>query len=161
MGSAIHEHMKKASESCSTLSQVMLPGDANPAGTVHGGEIMKIMDTCGGVTAQRHARKTIVTVRVDELVFYQPIYVGELLICDARLVFTGRTSMEVEITVRVENLQSEEPVHTALKAFFTYVALDENRKPCAVPQLQTETDEQAHIFEERKQKYMERKNSTN
>ena len=62
--------MKSISESRSVISQVMLPSMANPAGKVHGGEIMKMMDTCGGVAAMRHAKADVVTVRVDELVFF-------------------------------------------------------------------------------------------
>jgi len=154
---AAYMHMKTVKESVSTLSQVMLPGDANPAGTVHGGEIMKIMDTCGGVAATRHARRTVVTVRVDELRFYHPIYVGELLICESKIVFAGHTSMEAEVIVRVDNLTDEDPVRTALKAYFTYVALDDDRAPCAVPKLKPETDEEKAAFETRRQKYLARK----
>lgn len=149
--------MKKACQSKSVLSEVIQPSQANPAGTAHGGEIMKIMDSCGSVAAKRHARTNVVTVRVDELMFYEPIHIGELVVCEAQLVFTGRTSMEVEITVVVENLSKDQPARTALKAFFTYVALDENGKPCSVPQLLIETLEEKEAFEERRQKYLDRK----
>lgn len=149
--------MKRASESKSVLSEVMLPSHANPAGTAHGGEIMKIMDSCGAVAAKRHCRMNVVTVRVDELVFYEPIYVGELVICESQLVFVGRTSMEVEITVKVENLVKEQPQRIALKAYFTYVALDENGDPCEVPQLLIESPGEKAAFEERRQKYIARK----
>lgn len=149
--------MKKAYESKSILSEVIQPSQANPAGTAHGGEIMKIMDSCGSVAAKRHSRTNVVTVRVDELVFYEPIHVGELVICEAQLVFTGRTSMEVEIIVKVENLNIDQPARMALKAFFTYVALNDAGKPCAVPQLLIETLEEKEAFEERRQKYLDRK----
>lgn len=150
--------MKKISESRSVLSEVMLPNQANPSGIVHGGEIMKIMDTCGGVAAMRHAKMNAVTVRVDELVFYQSILVGQLVVCEAEVAFVGRTSMEVKITVKVEDLVSDMPAKIALTAFFTYVALDKQGKPCAVPGLLLETDEQKDTFESRKQKYLENKN---
>lgn len=150
--------MKKISESRSVLSEVMLPNQANPSGIVHGGEIMKIMDTCGGVAAMRHAKTNAVTVRVDELVFYQSILVGQLVVCEAEVAFVGRTSMEVKITVKVEDLVSDMPAKIALTAFFTYVALDKQGKPCAVPGLLLETDEQKDTFESRKQKYLENKN---
>ncbi len=152
--------MKPISMSKSTLSEVMLPNQANPSGVVHGGEIMKIMDTCGGVAAMRHAKMNAVTVRVDELVFYQSITVGQLVICEAEVAFVGRTSMEVKITVKVEDLVSNCPAKIALTAFFTYVALDNHNKPHIVPELLLETDEQKATYEIRKQKYLEHKKET-
>lgn len=146
--------MKTISQSKSILSEVMLPNQANPSGVVHGGEIMKIMDTCGGVAAMRHAKMNAVTVRVDELVFYQSITVGQLVVCEAEVAFVGRTSMEVKITVKVEDLVSNFPAKIALSAFFTYVALDSCGKPNIVPELLLETDEQKETFEIRKQKYL-------
>lgn len=149
--------MKTIEESKSILSEVMLPSHANPAGTVHGGEIMKMMDACGGVTATRHAKTNVVTVRVDELVFYHPILVGQLVICEGELVFVGRTSMEIKITVQVEDLMSDLPGKTALTAYFTYVALDEDRKPCQVPELFLQTQEQRSAFEYGHNRYLEHK----
>jgi acyl-CoA hydrolase len=149
--------MKTINESRSLLSEVMLPSQANPAGTVHGGEIMKLMDACGGVAATRHAKTNVVTVRVDELVFYQPIYVGQLVMCEAELAFVGKTSMEVRITVKVEDLMSDIPSKTALTAYFTYVALGNDKKPCTVPELLLENDEQRKAFEYGKIRYLEHK----
>jgi len=149
--------MKTVNDSKSVLSEVMLPGQANPAGTVHGGEIMKLMDACGGVAAMRHAKTNVVTVRVDELVFYQPILVGQLVICEAELVFVGNTSMEMKITVKVEDLMSDVLTKVALTAYFTYVALDEKGKPCKVPELLLETEEQKTAYENGKKRYLEHK----
>ncbi len=148
---------KTVSQSKAVLSELMLPGHANPAGTVHGGEVMKLMDACGGVAATRHARRPVVTVRVDELVFYKPIPVGRLVICEAQLAFAGKTSMEVQITVKPEDLLSEDPPDVALTAFFTYVALGEDLKPAQVPALLAETAAEKEIFEARKAKYLELK----
>lgn len=149
--------MKKIVESRSVISDVMLPSHANPAGTVHGGEIMKMMDTCGGVAAMRHSKTNVVTLRVDEMVFYQPIYVGQLVICESQLVFTGRTSMEVLVTVKVEDLACENPAKVALTAFFTFVAMGENGIPCEVPALLIETEEEKQAFEKGKLRYMQHK----
>lgn len=149
--------MKTIEESKSILSEVMLPSHANPAGTVHGGEIMKMMDACGGVTATRHAKTNVVTVRVDELVFYHPILVGQLVICEGEIVFVGRTSMEIKITVTVEDLMSDLPGKTALTAYFTYVALDNDRKPFQVPELLIETKEEQEAFHYGKQRYLAHK----
>jgi acyl-CoA hydrolase len=137
----------------------MLPGQANPSGTVHGGEIMKLMDACGGVAATRHAKTNVVTVRVDELVFYQPISVGQLVVCEAELVFVGKTSMEIKITVKVEDLMSDLPCKTALTAYFTYVALDKDRNPCKVPDVLAETKKQQEAFQYGKQRYLAHKAS--
>jgi acyl-CoA hydrolase len=149
--------MKRIAESRSVLSEVILPGQANPAGTVHGGEIMKMMDTCGGVAAMRHAKTNVVTARVDELMFYQPINVGQLVICEAELVFTGRTSMEVKVTVKVEDMLSDAPSKVALSAYFTFVALDKDKNPCPVPGLMIETEQERLSFEEGKRRYMQYK----
>ena len=149
--------MKKISESRSVLSEVMHPSQANPAGTVHGGEIMKMMDTCAGVAAMRHAKTNVVTARVDELEFHQPIYVGQLVVCEAGLVFTGRTSMEVEVTVKVEDITSDIPAKIALTAFFTFVALDKDKKPCTVPGLLVETEEEQKAYEEGQKRYLQYK----
>lgn len=149
--------MKKSSESRSVLSQIMLPSQANPNGAVHGGEIMKLMDNCGGVAAMRHAKTNVVTVRVDEMIFHQPIKVGQLVICEGQLVFVGKTSMEVKVSVKVEDLMSEVPAKVALTAFFTYVAVDQEGIPCPVTGLLVETEEERETFENGRQRYLEHK----
>lgn len=153
--------MKTIDQSRSVLSEMMLPNQANPSGTVHGGEIMKLMDACGGVAATRHAKTNVVTVRVDELLFLKPIFVGQLVICESELVFVGKSSMEVKITVKVENLTDDSPSIIALTAFFTYVAIDKNRKPCIVPELLLMTDEQITAFEDGKKRYLAHKEKIN
>ena len=141
----------------SVISDVMQPSQANPAGNVHGGEIMKMMDTCGGVAAMRHAKCNVVTVRVDELVFYKPIYVGQLVICEAHLVFVGRTSMEVKVTVKAEDMKSECKSETVLTAYFTYVALDDEGKPREVAGLKPENNEEKQALELGWQRYLAHK----
>ena len=149
--------LKRIDESRTVLAELMLPGKANPAGNVHGGEVMKIMDSCAGVTARRHAKTNVVTVRVDELIFHEPVKIGQLLICESHLVYVGRTSMEIKVTVKVEDLQCDEPPKTALSAFFTFVALDSDGKPTEVPGLLLETEEQKKAFEEGRMRHLEYK----
>lgn len=115
-----------------TLAVGMNPEDTNPAGNVHGGVIMKHIDTAGGVVALRHARKNAVTACIDSLVFHHPVYVGDLLILKASLNYAGKTSMEVGVRVEAENLLTGEIRHTA-SAYVTYVALDERGRPAEVP----------------------------
>nr|WP_245867643.1 acyl-CoA thioesterase [Sporomusa silvacetica] len=135
------------------MSVVMQPDQANPAGNVHGGEIMKLMDNAAFVVAQRHARTNVVTARVDELIFHQPIYVGNLVTCHAFLTFVNRSSMEVVVTVEVEDLFSESPGKCALTAYFTMVALNVGGKPLSISPLQLETEEEKIRFEEGRQRH--------
>jgi len=144
---------KTVASSALIMSVVMQPDQANPAGNVHGGEIMKLMDNAAFVVAQRHARTNVVTARVDELIFHQPIYVGNLVTCHAFLTFVNRSSMEVVVTVEVENLFSEAPGKCALTAYFTMVALNVGGKPLRISPLKLETDEEKARFEEGRQRH--------
>ena len=125
---------KTMRDSFSVLAQMVLPMQANPAGNVHGGEIMKMMDSAAGVAAQKHAHTNCVTARVEELNFKKPVLVGELVTCKAQVIYAGRSSMEVFVTVESEDLISGKK-QIALTAFFTMVSLDKNGKPSAVPSL--------------------------
>jgi acyl-CoA hydrolase len=145
---------KTVAHSRAIMSQVMLPSQANPAGNVHGGEIMKMMDTTAYVVAARHAHTNIVTARLDELVFHTPIYVGALVTCKGEIIFVGRTSMEVFVTVEAEYLEEEKPPQVALTAYFTMVSLDENGVPCQVPRLILTTPEEKKRFQEGKERYL-------
>lgn len=122
---------KKQQDSISVLAEMLLPYQANPAGNVHGGEIMKMMDSTAGVAAQKHSRRNAVTARVEELCFKKPIHVGELVTCTAQVIYAGHSSMEVFVSVESEHLTSGRK-QIALTAFFTMVALDENNRPCEV-----------------------------
>lgn len=146
--------VKSVQQSKVTMSTVMLPHHANPSGNVHGGEVMKLMDTAAGVAAHRHARCNTVTARVDELVFHHPVRIGNVVNCYAQLTFVGRSSMEIAVTVAVEDLLSEEPEKMALTAFFTYVALDGDGKPQPVPALEITSDEERCLFEQGQQRYL-------
>lgn len=134
---------KRVSETAVDMAQLMSPQDANPAGNVHGGVIMKLIDDAAGVVAYRHARCNVVTVSVDRLRFHHPIFVGDLVICKASMNLVGRTSMEVGVRVEAENLITGEVHHTA-SAYLTYVALDEDLKPKEIPSLIIETKKQEH-----------------
>ncbi|MGI6732628.1 MAG: acyl-CoA thioesterase [Anaerovoracaceae bacterium] len=129
------------------MSQVMLPSQANVAGNVHGGEIMKLMDTAAGAVARKYARCNVVTARVDELQFHRPIFVGALVTLTATVAYVGRTSMEVVVTVDVEDLESDSEPIQALSAYFTMVALDRNGRPRAVKPLVPETEEEKLLYE--------------
>lgn len=140
-----------------TMSQVMLPNQANVAGNVHGGEIMKFMDSTAGAIAIRYARSNVVTARVDELEFHSPIFVGAMVTCTGTIAYVGKTSMEVIVTVDVEDLETSEPPKRALSAYFTMVALDRMGKPKKIPELIIETEEEKRLFEEGKKRHEEHK----
>ncbi len=139
-----------------TMSQTMMPTEANYAGNVHGGEIMKLMDRAAGAAARRYSRSNVVTARVDELQFLYPIFVGAFVTCTATVAYVGNTSMEVIVTVDVEDLESEDPPIRALSAFFTMVALDKMGKPKKLPPLNPETEEEKRLFEEGRQRRLAR-----
>lgn len=133
---------KKVRESAVTIAQVMIPQDANPAGNVHGGVIMRHIDTAAAVVAARHSRSNVVTASIDRLDFHHPVFVGDLLFFKCSLNCVGRTSMEVGVRVESENLLTGIIEHTA-SAYLTFVALDEKGKPCEVPPIILETEEDA------------------
>ena len=132
---------KKAKESSITTSFVMMPEDANPAGNVHGGVIVKHIDTTAGVVAFRHSRRNAVTASIDSLIFHYPVFIGDLLTLRASLNMTGRTSMEIGVRVEAENLITGEVRHTA-SAYLTFVALDESSRPTEIPPLIVETKDE-------------------
>lgn len=129
------------------MSQVMLPHQANVAGNVHGGEIMKFMDTAAGAVAMKYSKSNCVTARVDELEFHLPIFVGALVTCTAKVVYVGRTSMEIFVNVEVEDLESNNGPQRALSAYFTMVAMGRNGRPQVVPPYSPETEEEIKEFE--------------
>jgi uncharacterized protein (TIGR00369 family) len=130
-----------AQHSSITVAVVMNPEDTNPAGNVHGGVIMKHIDTAGGVVAIRHARKNAVTACIDSLVFHHPVFVGDLLILKASLNYAGKTSMEVGVRVETENPLTGVIRHTA-SAYLTFVALNEDGRPAHIPVYEPRTEEQ-------------------
>ena len=137
------------------LHQLMMPEHANAQGNVHGGVIMKIVDEAGAISAMRHAQRVSVTVAIDEMTFHSPVHVGELLCCVASVNFVGRTSMEVGVKVTAENPISGEVTHTN-SAYLVYVALDDQGRPCPVPGLVLETDEERRRWREGKARQAER-----
>ena len=124
-----------------TLSQLMHPEHANLLGNVHGGWIMKLVDEAGALACMRHAQKKVVTVAIDSMTFRQPIRIGDLIILNAKVTYTGNTSMEAEVQVVAENPVTGEQTNTNT-AYLVYVALDDEGHPSAVPALIVETDEE-------------------
>jgi acyl-CoA hydrolase len=151
----MNEQAKRIRDSRVSIGQVMLPTDANPHGNVQGGVIMKLVDEAGAIAAVRHSRRNVVTVAVDSMSFLSPIYVGNLVTLTASLSYVGRTSMEVEVLVQAEDPLTGEKTHTN-SAYVVYVALDESGRPCEVPALLAETEEERERIARGKERQAER-----
>jgi acyl-CoA hydrolase len=115
--------------------------EANSAGYVHGGSVMKLCDEAAGVVAVKHSRCRVVTAGVDRMAFITPVHVGELLTFSASVNAAWRSSMEIGVRVEAENPRTGERRHTS-SAYLTMVAVDEDGRPSQVPKLLTETDEE-------------------
>ena len=138
---------KSPRESEVVMTHRVLPQDTNPAGNLHGGVILKHVDTAGGVVAMRHSKGNAVTASIERVDFLAPAFVGELLTFKARLNHVGRSSMEVGVRVEAENLFTGEKRHTNT-AYLTYVALGPDHRPRPVPAILLETAEDERRFRE-------------
>ena len=140
---------KSTSESHAEVIVRMFPSDANPAGNVFGGEILKHVDMVAGIVAQRHSQSNAVTVSMDSVNFLKPVFVGNVLTLNARINYVHNSSMEIEVNAEAEDIVTGIRTLTGT-AFVTFVALDINGKPTPVPKLALKTDEDRTKFEEGK-----------
>jgi acyl-CoA hydrolase len=135
------------------MVQVVLPNDANPLGYILGGTVMHLIDIAGAIASYRHTRQRVVTAAVDGLQFLHPIKVGDLIILNARVTATFRTSLEVEVRVMSERSLTGERKLTS-HAYLTFVAIDADGRRVEIPDLVLESDEErarAAEAEERRQ----------
>ena len=130
-----------------TMTVLMTPDMANFAGNVHGGTLLKFLDQVAYACASRYAGCYVVTLSVDQVMFLEPIHVGELVSFLAAVNHTGTSSMEVGIKVVAENIRSQQKRHVN-SCFFTMVAVDDQRRPVAVPPLQPAPGDEARRFDE-------------
>ena len=140
---------KNPSESHAEVIVRMFPTDANPAGNVFGGEILKHIDMVAGIVAQRHSQSNAVTVCMDSVNFLKPVFVGNVLSLNARINYVHNSSMEIEVKVEAEDIVTGIRTVTGT-AFVTFVALDENGKPIKVAKLSLKTDNDRIKFDEGK-----------
>lgn len=138
-----------------TMTVLMTPDMANFSGNVHGGTILKYLDSVAYACASRYSGSYVVTLSVDQVMFLQPIHVGELVTFLASVNYTGTSSMEVGIRVVTEHIQ-QRLVRHANSCYFTMVAVDADRKPVAVPPLELLTDEQRVRFDRAAQRKLSR-----
>lgn len=111
---------------------VAMPADANPSGDIFGGWIMSLMDMAGGNVAFQRAAGRIVTVGVNEMTFHVPVNIGDEVSCYAQLTGVGRTSIRTWVEVWTRRRAGGAQIKVT-EGEFTYVRIDENRKPTPVP----------------------------
>ena len=144
-----------------TMTVLMTPDMANFAGNVHGGTVLKYLDQVAYACASRYAGRYVVTLSVDQVIFRQPIHVGELVTFAASVNYTGSSSMEIGIKVVAENIRNRTLRH-ANSCFFTMVAMGDDRKPVAVPPLRPSTPDEwrrhaaAQVRRQLRQEFRER-----
>jgi acyl-CoA hydrolase len=134
-----------------TMTILMTPDMSNFSGNVHGGTILKYLDQVAYACASRYAGQYVVTLSVDQVVFREPIHVGELVTFLASVNFTGRTSMEIGIKVVTEDIREKIVRHTN-SCYFTMVAVDELGMPTTVPELSPGNVEEIQRFEAAKRR---------
>ena len=132
---------RRVASSQVTLVQLMEITDANIAGIVHGGVIMKLVDTAAGLAALKHAGGMCVTVSMDEMSFLAPSHVGDTVTVKASVNDVGTTSLEIGVRVESEELVTGTSTHCS-SAYLVFVALDDEGKPRPVPPLVAETEEE-------------------
>jgi len=129
------------------MTQLVLPNDTNQLGNLLGGRLMEWMDIAAAICAQRHCNRICVTAAVDELVFHQPIRIGEVVTLRASVNRAFATSMEVGVNVTAEN-QLTGRRKTANTAYLTFVAVDDRRQPVKVPLIVPRTPEEKRRYTE-------------
>ncbi len=137
---------KKASESHTSMTELVLPNDTNTFGNLMGGRLMYWMDIAAGIAAGRHCNTPSMTASVDNLSFKTPIKLGNVVHIQAQVCRAFNTSMEIHIRVWGEDLLHQYK-YESNEAFFTFVALDPNGKPRAVPHVIPETEEETRLYD--------------
>ena len=136
---------KAPSETVSVMTELVLPSQTNLLGNLLGGQMMHWMDITGALTCRRHSGCEVATVTVDKIDFNQPVRVGEVITITSKLVWVGTTSMKVKIKVIAEDTKKGTFKETNI-AYFTFVALDENCRPVAVPKIVPQTQKEKDAF---------------
>ena len=132
---------RAASDSRVELTQLMEVTDANVLGNVHGGVLMRLADTAAALAAIRHSGGPCVTVSVDEMVFREPVHVGDLVTFRASVNDVGTTSLECGVRIDAERLRTGQTVH-ASTAYFVYVAIDDQGRPRTVPPIEVSSPDE-------------------
>ena len=128
------------------MNELVLPNDTNTLGNLMGGRLLHWMDICAAIAAQRHSNRVCVTASVDNVDFHSAIKLGEVVVLEAFVNRAFTTSMEAEINVWAEDTVTGER-RKCNKAYYTFVAVDQNGRPIPVPPLKAQTDEEIARFD--------------
>lgn len=137
---------KKPSDSQVTMTELVLPNDTNVFGNLMGGRLMYWMDIAAALAAGKHCNAPVVTASVDNISFESPIKLGNVVHIEARVTRSFNSSMEIHLSVWGEDL-THQYRYKSNEAYYTFVALDPNRKPRPVPVLEPETEAEQKLFE--------------
>ncbi len=139
---------KKPSESFTESVHILTLGNMNGYSRLFGGKLMEWIDINSAVAARRHSGRNVTTVSVRNLEFKEPAFANDTLVMTSKVVYVGRTSMDICTKSYVEKLDGTRILINS--AYLTMVALDENDRPTPVPPLEPETDEEKRDFAEAK-----------
>ncbi len=137
---------KKSAGSLIIMTEIVLPNDTNVFGNLMGGRLMYWMDIAAALSAQKHCNAPVVTASVDNISFENPIKLGNAVHIEAKVSRAFNSSMEVHLKVWGEDM-TQQFKYKSNEAYYTFVALDPNRKPRPVPQLEVETEEEKKLFD--------------
>jgi acyl-CoA hydrolase len=135
---------KRPADTVATMTQYVLPQQANALGTVFGGQILAWIDLCAAIVAERHTGSAVVTVGMDDVSFDRSVRVGQVVLLEARVTAAFRTSLEVLVRVWGEDTRTQERWPT-VEAFATFVAVDDHKQPRLIPPLACDTDEERDL----------------
>ena len=138
--------VKSPTESMTTMSELILPNDTNTLGNLMGGRLMHWMDIAAAMAAMKHCNCPVVTASADNISFENPVRLGNVVTIEAKVTRAFSTSMEVYIKVHGEDLPTQFK-YLSNEAYMTFVALDPNGKPRAVPGLKPESEDEIRRFE--------------
>lgn len=137
--------VKSPSSSEITTTLVVYPNDTNPMGMLQGGKLIQWMDTASAVCAQTHAERIAVTVSLNKVIFKNPAKTGDIVTIKAKITRAFGTSMEILVRAWTRKVCSKEEA-LINEAYFTFVALDDNENPVAVPKVKPESDEERRHY---------------
>ena len=138
---------KKWEDSYTKIERLVLPADTNIFNALYGGRLVEWIDNVASIVAIKHARRRAVTGSIDSLFFLSPIHIADIVKMEGRVNYVTRTTMEIEVDVNSqEGLTGTERFTT--KAYLTYVAVDQDGRPTAIPSLSVETDDEKRRFAE-------------
>ncbi|PJZ78427.1 acyl-CoA thioesterase [Leptospira neocaledonica] len=140
------EITKSPKQSAAETRHIVMPDHTNHYGTLFGGTLMSWIDLIAVMVAQRHCGREAVTASVDKLNFLEPISLGDHVILKASANYAGRSSLEIGVQVSKENPYTG-VVTRATTAYLTFVALDENKRPCPIPKIKPESDVEIRRYE--------------